>query len=197
MRIKSYNKLSILNLRTTNHEPRTTRHGLTLIELIITVVMFVILATVAMYIFRAVLLSWSSGQTKAGIDIILDRGVEEMVRDLRGSKDIDSVNDDEVRFTTLDDDYYIYYFYNEEDSYPPDFEKDLYELRLADLENVVGEDLTTGTFNYGDGRIIITDILPPDTTDLSISGSIVTIDMSISRGNETVRSRTEVKQRNL
>lgn len=167
----------------------------------ITIVMFVILLTVTVYVFRAVLLSWSGQEERAGIDIVLDRGIEEMVRDLREAKDVDFLNDDELRFTIEEsgsDTYYAYYLYNENDvPYPPDFDEDAYILKKVELQNVVGGDLKTGTATYGTGRIIITDVLPPTTSDLSFDGTIVTIDLSVQRNDEIIRSRTEVKPRNL
>lgn len=167
------------------------KSGLTLIELMIVIVMFVILVTVVFYIFRAVLLNWSSQETRAGIDISLDVEIEGMVRDLREATDITSVNDDEIRFTEGGSDY-IYYLYNQDDSYPPAFDQSSYDIRKATLTGGI-----SGTFTYGDGQLIAIDILPPTTTDLAISGNLATIDLSISRGDETIRSRTQVRPRNI
>lgn len=154
--------------------------------------MFVVLAVITVYVFRVVLISWSGQETRAGIDIALDRGIEEMVRDFREAREVDSVNDDEIRFTQDASTYYIYYFYDESDAYPPDFDQDSYELRKAALSGGIN-----GTFAYGSGQLVITDIVPPITSDLSISNNIIIIDLSITRGDETIRSRTKVKPRNL
>jgi prepilin-type N-terminal cleavage/methylation domain-containing protein len=167
------------------------KKGFTLIELIITIVMLVALTGVTAYVFHAVLLSWSSEETRSGIDINLDRGIEETVRDLREARQVQSVNN-EVRFTQDQSNYYIYYLYNENDSYPPTFNQSSYDLRKANLSGGI-----SGTFTYGSGLIIITGVLPPPTSDLSISGNIVTTDLSVKRYNETIRSRTQVKPRNL
>ncbi len=167
------------------------KKGLTLIELMIVIIMFVILAGVTIYILRAVLLSWSSQETRSGIDISLDRGIEEIVRDLREARQVSSVND-EIRFTQDLTNYYIYYFYNASDSYPPAFSQSTYELRKATITGGI-----SGTFIYSSGLIIITDVLPPATSDLSRSGNIVTIDLSVIRKEETIRSRTRVRPRNL
>lgn len=158
----------------------------------ITIVMLVALVGVTAYVFRAVLLSWSSEETRAGVDISLDRGIEEMVRDLREAKEASYVNNDEIRFTPDQSNYYIYYLYNENDFYPPSFNQSSYQLKKAALSGGIG-----GTFTYGSGTIIIIDILSPPTSDLSLSNNVVTLDLSLSRGNETIRSRTEVKPRNL
>jgi hypothetical protein len=154
--------------------------------------MLVVLVGVTAFVFRAVLLNWSSQETRSGIDIILDRGIEEMVRDLREAKQVSSINNDEIRFTQDQSTYYIYYLYNADDSYPPSFNQNSYQLRKTTLSGGI-----SGTFSYGSGSIIITDILPPVTSDLSISSNIVTIDLSTKRGDETIRSRTQVKPRNL
>jgi len=167
------------------------KKGLTLIELMMVIVLFVILTVVVVYILRAVLLSWSSQETRSGVDISLDRGIEEMVRDLRKAKVIQS-SGDEIRFTQNQANFYIYYLYNAADSYPPSFNQSLYQLRKAALSGGIG-----GTFTYASGNIIINDILPPPTSDLSLSSNITSIDLSMKRGDETIRSRTQVKPRNL
>jgi len=168
------------------------KKGLTLIELMMVIVLFVILTAVVVYILRAVLLSWSSQETRSGVDISLDRGIEEMVRDLREARQVSVVNNDETRFTHDLTNYYIYYLYNAGDSYPPSFNQSSYQLKKATLTGGI-----SGTFTYGSGDIKIIDVLPPPTSDLSLSSNLITIDLSIKRADETIRSRTQVRPRNL
>jgi len=171
------------------------RRGLTLIELMISIVLFIILSVTAVYIFRAILLSWSSQETRTGVNITLDSGIEEMARDLREAREIQSVAGyDEIRFSQDGSNYYIYYLYNASDSYvpPPAFDQPTYELRKATLTGGIN-----GTFTYGSGQIIATDVVAPTTSDLSLSSNIATIDLSVTRGDETIRSRTGVRPRNL
>ncbi|MBL7085434.1 MAG: hypothetical protein ISS43_04935 [Candidatus Omnitrophica bacterium] len=122
---------------------------------------------------------------------------------MREAKAVQSTaNYNEIRFTVDEggsDAYYIYYLYNGSDSYvpPPAFDQDYYELRKATLSGDI-----SGTFTYGSGRIIIQadangGVLPPTTSDLSFDGIITTIDLSVTRWDETIRSRTEVKPSNL
>ena len=157
----------------------------------ITIGMLVILVGATVYILRAVLLNWSSQETRSGIDIGLDRGIEEMVRDLREAKAIQS-SGDEIRFTQDQTTYYIYHLYNSGDTYPPNFSQASYQLRKAALTGGIG-----GTFTYGSGDIKIIDVLPPPTSDLSLSSNVATIDLSMKKADETIRSRTQVKPRNL
>lgn len=173
------------------------KKGLTLIEMMITVGMIVILAGAAGYVFCAVLVSWSSQETRAGIDINLDRGIENVVRDLRESRVASAINNDEIRFSHDQVAYYIYYLYNAGDSYPPAFGQSSYQLRKAALTGGLN-----GTFTYGSGELIISDIKPrtaftPARPVISFTGNMATIDISIKRGDETVRSRTAVMPRNL
>lgn len=165
--------------------------GLTLIELIISVAVLAILAAALAYIFRVVLLSWSSQEKRAGIQVNLNRGMEEIARDLRKAKQISAVNNDEIRFTPDRSSYYIYYLYNLNDPYPPSFNQGAYELKKAVLSGGI-----SGTFTYGSGQIIISGVIPPPASDLSFSASLITIDLSVSRADETVRLRTRVKSRN-
>ena len=157
-----------------------------------TLAMFVILTAAVVYILRAVLLSWSAQETRAGIDISLDRGIEETARDLRQARQASVVNNDEIRFTQDLANYYIYYLYNASDSYPSSFNQAAYQLRKAALSGGI-----SGTFTYGSGDIKIIDVLPPPTSDLSLSSNLITLDLSIARKDETIRSRTQVRPRNL
>lgn len=167
------------------------RKGFTLIELIITMGMLVALVAAIVFIFRVVLLTWSSQATREGVKIKVGSGVEEMVRDLRKSTVIQS-SGDELRFTQGADSY-IYYLYNASDvPYPPAFNQNSYQLIKTQLTGGI-----SGTFTYGSGSIKMTDVLPPPTSDLSLSGNVVTIDLSSRALGETVRSRTEVRPRNL
>lgn len=176
---------------------RKTKKGLTLIEMMIAIVMLVILTSVIIYIFHGVLLSWSSQETRAGIDINLDRDIEKVVRDLRESKQASAVNNDEIRFSQDKVTYYIYYLYNASDTYPPTFNQSSYQLKKATLAGGLN-----GTFTYGSGDFIISDIKPrtaftPARPVISFTSNMATMDISIARGDETIRSRTAVRPRNL
>lgn len=165
--------------------------GFTLIELVMVIGLLVILILACAFVFRAVLLGWFSQETRAGIGINLDRGLEEIGRDLREAKQAALVSD-EIRFRQGPSNYYIYYFYNANDSYPPSFSQSAYQLKKEPLSGGIN-----GTFSYGAGQTIATDVLAPPASDLSLNGNLITLDISIRRGAETIRSRTQVKPRNL
>jgi len=169
----------------------TIRRGFTLIELTLTAGMLVVLIAVSAYIFKVALLTWSSQETRGGIKINMDRGIEQMARDLRKAQAIQSSND-EIRFTQGANSF-IYYLYNASDTpYPPAFSQSSYQLMRQGLTGGIG-----GTFTYGSGTIIINDVVPPPTSDMSASGNVVTIDLSGKWRDETIRARTEVRPRNL
>lgn len=182
-------------LRMMDNEWRNTEQGLTLIELMITISLFVVLFGAAAYTLRVVLIGWSGAEQRTGIDINISRGIEETVGDLREARVIQcAVNYDEIRFSKDDSTYYIYYLYNPLDSYipPPAFNKGLYQLKKARLTGGIN-----GTFSYGSGQIIMKDIVPPAVSDLSYSSNIVTIDISSKAADEIMRSKTQVRPRNL
>ena len=169
--------------------------GLTLIELMVVLVLIVILMGIAVYVFVTVFISWSGQVTRAGIDVTLDRAVEEIVRDLRQARAINyAMSNNEIRFTDFDHDHYVYYFYNENDGYPPGFGEELYEIRKAPLAGNI-----YGTFVYGSGVAIIKDVVPPPSSKLSTDDTemAIAIDLSVKRESETIRSGTEVRPRNL
>ena len=165
---------------------------MTLAELMIVMAIFVILSGVALTIYIAVLKSWSSQENRVGISIALDRAVNDITGNLRGAKEVGSVNNDEIRFTQDSTNYYIYYLYNSAETYPPSFNQTFYELRRATLTGGIN-----GTFTYGSGRLILSDVDAPTTTDLSYSGGLATIDLTVTKNDQTMRSKTKVKARNL
>jgi hypothetical protein len=167
------------------------KRGITLLEVMITIIMFTILIGVLGYMTRVILLSWSGQETRTGLDIILKRGMEETVRDLREARSVQSSND-EIRFTQDLTNYYIYYLYTANDSYPLAFSQSAYDLRKAALTGGL-----SGTFTYGSGRVVIMDVRPPPTSDLSLTSNLLTLDLSARQGSETVRIRTKIRPRNL
>ena len=163
----------------------------TLIELLLTILMISVLMWAAVYVFQAVLLSWSSQETRTGLDISLNKGIEMMVIDLRQASSIQSSNN-EIRFTADGVAYYIYYLYNSADAYPPAFNKASYDLRKAALSGGIN-----GSFTYGSGSLVMLGVSPPPTSDLSLTNNVINIDLSVTGKSETVRSRTEVRPRNV
>ena len=182
--------------RNTKYEIRTTKPpkaGLTLVELLMAGVMLAAVGGVAVYMFGAVIKTYLSQEARAGIDIDLSFRIEEVVRDLREASDMQSQTGyNEIRFSHNGADFYIYYFFNAGDSYPPAFDQDAYELRRTAISGDID-----GTFTYGGGRFLLRDILPPPTSILSMNGNIATVDLSIKYKDETIRSRTQVRPRNL
>ena len=163
----------------------------TLLELMITIIMLAALVIASFYVFRVVLLTWVSQETRGGVDITLDAGMEKVVRDLREATAISSSND-QIRFTTDNTNYYIYYLYNQNDSYPPSFNQTSYQLRKTSLSGGI-----SGTFNYASGQVLLFSILPPPTSDLSITNNVINLDLSMKRASETIRAKTEISARNL
>lgn len=169
--------------------------GMTLVELIIAAALTSVLAAAAVMVFNTVLLSWSAQTQRAGTDTQLGRAVEVMVRDLRQATQVQSAaGRDEVRYTLDGVNFYIYYLYHASDSYvpPPAFTQSSYQLRRAVLAGGIG-----GTFTYGAGTLVVSEVLPPPTSDLSLSGNLLTVDLSAGSDDETLRIRTQVRPRNL
>lgn len=171
------------------------RNGFTLLELAMALALFAVLAVTTTSLVRALLLAWSGEEKRAGIDIDLARGLEAMVRDLRKANQIQSTAGfDEIRFRQSPNNYYIFYLYHPNDAYvpPPQFNQSSYELRKATLTGGL-----SGSFTYGSGSLIVNGVVPPPSSDLSLSGNRVTMDLSLKRGDETIRSRTQVRPRNV
>lgn len=206
------------------------RKAFTLIEVMIVVLLMTVMFAVMAGIFRVVLISWSSQETRTGVDVSVENAIKKLaVNDSdtsvspaqrMGLREACAVSDhsgrDEIRFAVKERDtsglpvlnaqgnsdysYYIYYLYNANNSYPiSSFDQSSYQLRRATLSGVTAATpaaLDAGTFTYGAGSAIVDGVRPPSTSDLSVSGNVVTLDLSVKSSNETVRSRTLISPRN-
>lgn len=175
--------------------PGLSFFGFTLAELVMSTVLFAALAFASVYVLRSVLLAWSSQEGRGGMMINLHRGLEEMSRDLRKAREVQSTPGyHEIRFRQGASDYSIFYLYNADDPYgpPPSFNQTSYQLRKAALAGGL-----SGTFTYGSGHVIVNDVAPPPSSDLSLSGNLITIDLTVRRADETRRSRTQIRPRNV
>ncbi|MFH1645410.1 MAG: hypothetical protein ABIB11_03225, partial [Candidatus Omnitrophota bacterium] len=105
--------------------------ALTLVELLLVSVMFTVMIAVSVFMFRVVALGWSFSEKRSKLSVVSGRALEEMVNDLREAMQVGFVNDEEVRFTPDESVFYIYYLYNANDSYPPSFNQQSYQLRKA------------------------------------------------------------------
>ena len=171
--------------------------GFTLIEVIMVSVAFTLLLVTTVYFFRAILLTWSGQEIRAGFNTNLDRGLEDLSRELREAREVQSTAGyDEIRLTqgTSSTTSSIYYLYHASDTYgpPPSFNQSSYQLRKATLTGGIN-----GTFTYGAGDVILNDVVPPPTSDLSLSSNLLTLDLTVQRGDETTRSRTQIRPRNV
>ena len=159
------------------------------------VILFAVLAVTTVLILRTIMVTWVSQERRGGIDINLDRGIEEMARDLRKAREVQSTAGyDEIRYRQGTNSYFIFYLYHASDSYipPPAFNQSSYQLRRATLSGGIN-----GTFTYGAGDIVVNDVAPPPTSDLSLASNLMTLDLTVTRGDETIRSRTQIRPRNV
>jgi prepilin-type N-terminal cleavage/methylation domain-containing protein len=170
------------------------RRGFTLIEMLIVIVLLTTLVHISVQSFTMVMRVWASQDAAMGIREDVHQGMEKMLYDLRTATAI-SVADDSIRYTVDEsgtDAHYIFYLYHTSDSWVPAYTQTVYELRKAALTGGIG-----GTFTYGDGVLYIKAVQPPTTSDLSASGNLITIDLTVSKYNEAFRLRQQVKPRNL
>lgn len=167
------------------------KKGMTLVEVMITMSIMALLMGVAVFVFVAVLSGWSGHGERVGMFSTLNRAMEEISRDVREASQVSAVGSDEIRFTPDSVNFYIYYFYNDTDTYPPTFSQEIYQIRKSTLAGGINGSLVSGT-----ERIVLQGVLPPDTSDLSYDGSYVNVDLSVTAGEETLRSNTKITPRN-
>lgn len=173
---------------------QSPRRGVTLVELLIALVLFGALMSAAALSFQPVLLAWSSQHDRMELQRQAVHGLERAVRDLRQATSLQNDSNDAIRFTLRESgvsNSYVLYLYNAADTWPPAFNQSTYQLRKASLTGGIG-----GSFTYGDGTLLMRDVQPPTTSDLSVSGSLATLDLTVARFDETFRLVDRVKRRN-
>ena len=181
--------------RTGKRKKRMREKGFTLLELQIGLVILVALAAVCSFLFSSVLKNWASLEDRAAVTIMLDKGMERVNRELRLATQIRSnAQGTEMRFRQGTGSYFIFYFYDPNNTYPVQFNQAAYQVRLAAIPGAsIG-----GNFTYGSGEVILDDfILPPPTSTMSLAGNLARIDMTALKDGERMRTRTQLRPRNL
>ncbi len=170
--------------------------GVTLVELLITLLLFAVLMTATAFSLNPILLAWASQQDRMELQRQSQHGMERLIRDLRLATALQGDANDAIRFTLREsgvNNSYILYLYNAAESWPPAFTQSTYQLRKASLTGGIN-----GTFTYGSGDLLMRDIQPPTTSDLSVSGSVATMDLTLLRkSDETFRLIEGIRRRNL
>lgn len=197
-----YRGLLDYKMRLTIQESRTpwiVNRGFTLIETIIVLLLVAVLAGVGSFLLVVSLHAWDAGYTRANIREDVDYAMDEIIRDLKetasGSLTRYSSIAHTIQFGEREGDTYVLYLYNVDDSsFDSVYTESLYNLHKANITQ--GDNPASG-----EGVLILRDLVSPDAgspaTDLDISGTQVTLDIVIQRNDETVRTRTKVRPRNL
>lgn len=169
--------------------------AVTLIELIITLLLFAVLMTAAAMSLNPILLAWSSHQDRMDLQRQVQHGLEKAIRDIRGAVALQNDANDAIRYTLRENgasNSYILYLYHAGDTWPPAYNQTGYQLRKAVLTGGIA-----GTFTYGSGDLLMRDIQPPTASDLSVSGKVATLDLTLIRASEAFRLIERVRSRNL
>lgn len=183
----------------TSGKAGVVRRGFTLTEMIIVLLLLALLSGVGGSLFVAGLQAWDSGRTRIGVREDVSYAMDEIVRDLKamanGSLTRYNSVAQTIQFGERGGDTYVFYLYNAEDSsFDSNYTESLYNLYKADITR--GDNPGSG-----EGTLILRDVVSPDAaspaTALEINGTEATLDLIVRRNNETVRTRTAVRPRNL
>lgn len=167
-----------------------------MVELLITLLLFAVLMTATAFSLNPILLAWASQQDRMELQRQSQHGMERALRDLRLATALQNDANDAIRYTLRESgvsNSYILYLYNANESWPPAYGQSTYQLRSAPLSGGIA-----GTFTYGAGTLLMRDVRPPPNTDLSVSGSVATMDLAlVRRSDETFRLIEKIRRRNL
>ena len=182
---------------------RMAKQGFTLIETIIVLLLLSILLGATGFVFLVSMRAWDSGCIRGGIRADTSYAMDKTVRDLKemalGSlRQYDSGSGNiahTIQYEDLSGNTYVLYLYNADDAtLDSTYSQSLYDLYKADIDQ--GD-----TPDSGDGVLILRDLVSPDAaspaTALTIGTTQVSLDVVVQRSDETVRTRTKVRPRNL
>jgi len=184
-----------------NADGRRQKKGFTLLETLIVFSLLSVLMGVSAYLFTVSLRAWGTGSLRTEIREDMSYAMEKTVRDLKEMANGSLHQYNSIAHTIQYDDLsgrtYVLYLYNANDAtLDSTYSKSLYDLRKADID---GGDTPAS----GGGVLILRDLISPDAaapaTALTIdpSGTQVSLDFVVQRRDETVRTRTKVRPRNL
>lgn len=167
--------------------------GLTLLEMIFTITLVVFLSTSISLIYMVSLKGWEHLGHRTDIHEKLHFALERIVRDVRPANAL-SVSNHALRFTLNEGgqmNSYIYYLYHASNSWPPVFNQTVYELRRSALAGGIN-----GTFTYGSGELIATEVSPPPNTTITSSGVAAFLKLSGLQEGDRLTIRGYVYPRN-
>lgn len=166
------------------------KKSFSILELLAVILALGILLGVIARVFFAGSEIWNKGYSRSSIRTSLAQAIELISRNLRRATSIDAITASSITFTAdlgNGSGTYRVYLYNAADPEPnPPYAQDVYDLRWAQ-----------GTVTYGLGANLATDIAQPTNTPFSQSGNVITIDLTATKDNQSIRMRSKVRLRNL
>ncbi|MBI3332822.1 MAG: type II secretion system protein [Candidatus Omnitrophica bacterium] len=169
---------------------------MSLVELIIAMLLFSVLITAGAMSFHPILRAWPSQQDRMGMGRQVQHGMEGAIRQLRPATALQNDANGGIRLTVRENgnlNSYILYLYHPSDPWGLPFtQADGYQLRQAGLTGGIN-----GSFTYGEGTLLMQYLKAPPDSNLSSSGSVATLDLTLSRGDDTLRLIERVKRRNF
>lgn len=167
-----------------------SKRAFSLIELIIVLLLLVILSGVAVNMYSTGLRVWNEGYNRADIRTQALQAFELISKNLRQASVINALTQSSITFTAdlgAGSDTYRVYLYNAADPEPnPPYTQSSYELRWS-----------RNDLSYGAGARLIQDVQQPSNIPFVQNGNLITLDLTVSRGSESVRLRSNVRPRNL
>ncbi len=92
--------------------------------------------------------------------------------------------------------FYVYYFQNQANgSCATPFDATaIYDIKRASLQ---GGDILSGTYNCGDGDAVIKNAVAPPTSNVTLSGKLVTLDFTTKVKSSRIRVMSSLTARNM
>ncbi len=177
-----------------------TQRGITLLEIVFAISLIAFLVSSVAFIYVVSLRGWENLGHRTDLHEKLHFALERVVRDVRNANAL-SVNNHTLVFTLNENGWtntYQYYLYSPNDSCPPVFNQNTYELRRMRTVSCNPNGVCVASSSVcGTGELIVTGLKPPNDTTITSSGNVAMIKLTAFEEDDKLTVQGDVHPRNM
>ncbi len=159
------------------------KKGFSLLEVIIVAGLITVLTGAIVFVYLSCFRAWNAGLDHSTLRIQLAQTLENMTRDISKATALELENANSLVVTVSSSKQYRFYLYSADDPGPAPLYTGSSYCLMKSMENET----------YGQGETLVEGVRP---TVFSLTGDMVTVDLTATANGSTVHMRTMVKPRN-
>ena len=176
------------------------RRGVSLFELVIVMIMFAFLLAAGSAALFPAMRVFSSQSDRMVLQRKINDSLEQLCRQALASNTLQNVTTAEgFRFRVLESgvqNSYILYLYNPADlTYDNTYTAGLLYILMRAQISSIGAAFPSATVPYGSGRVILPNVVPPATSDVSTTTTLANLDLTVRLRDEDIRVVRKIRKR--